>query len=50
MVLMSLVDATARYFVILMPVLYIVATYGAIEVLKVYKADKLIKKYLDLKS
>jgi hypothetical protein len=40
MMLMSLVDATARYFVILMPVLYIIATYGIVEFIK-WKFPKL---------
>jgi predicted membrane-bound dolichyl-phosphate-mannose-protein mannosyltransferase len=34
LMLMTLVDATARYFVILFPVLYITATYGVVEFVK----------------
>ena len=44
LILMSLGDASARYFVILIPVLYIIATYGVYEFL-VFKFPKL-KRYL----
>jgi hypothetical protein len=46
LLLMSLVDANARYFVILIPILYMIALYGIIELTKNIK----LKTFLNLKS
>jgi hypothetical protein len=43
LLLMSFVDSSARYFVILIPILYIIAVYGIAEVYKVFKVSKFIK-------
>jgi len=42
LLLMSFVDASARYFVILMPILYIVALYGIMSLIRSRKFIKLI--------
>jgi hypothetical protein len=43
LLLMSLVDANARYFVILMPILYMIALYGIMELVQSKKFIKLIR-------
>lgn len=40
LLLMSLVDASARYFVILLPILYMISLYGIIELMKFLKFVK----------